>query len=110
MNEETTKPDAGRIWLFGGIKGLVRDGEILSDDLTKLKPEVVLITLSNEHILGLRDFLQRPYEIELSDYEIIYGVRLSMYGEVMTPPPVYIEALKYSDSTGIPIVPGCEPA
>ena len=105
MNEDASKPETGLIWLFGGIKGLVRDGEILSADLTKLNPEVVLITLSDEHILGLRDFLERPYEIELSDYEIIYGVRLSMYGEVMTPLPVYIEALKYCDSTGIPIVP-----
>ncbi|QRF75942.1 hypothetical protein Thermo_01451 [Thermoplasmatales archaeon] len=105
MSDYTTKPEIGQIWLFGGIKGLVKDGEVLAEDLRKLKPDVIIITLSDEHILGLRDFLLHPYEIELSDYEIIYGVRLSMYGEVMTPPPVYIEAVKYSDSFGIPIVP-----
>ena len=105
MSEDTITPEKDKIWLFGGIKGLLRDGEVLAEDLRKFTPDVMLITLSEEHIAGLRDFLEHPYEIQMSDYEIIYGVRLTMYGEVMTPPPVYIEAVKYSDSSGIPIIP-----
>ncbi|AAT43141.1 hypothetical protein [Picrophilus oshimae] len=41
----------------------------------------------------------------LSDYEILYGVNLSRYGEVMTPPPTYIEAVKYADENDIEIEP-----
>ncbi|WP_061950573.1 hypothetical protein [Acidiplasma cupricumulans] len=40
----------------------------------------------------------------LSDYEIIYGVNLSKYGEVMTPSPVYIEAARYSIDNNIELI------
>ncbi|MEM0155468.1 MAG: hypothetical protein QW597_02545 [Thermoplasmataceae archaeon] len=93
------------ITLFGGIKGLIRDGDALEKYLFEFKPEVILVSLSEEHIIGLKDFLENPYEVQLSDYEIIYGVRLSVYGEVMTPPPIYIETVKYATSNNVTLIP-----
>ena len=85
---------------FSGVKGLVSHGDELKELLEKESPEVVLITISQGEIEGLTAFIREPFEMNLSDYEIIYGVRLSKYGEVMTPPPIYVEAVKYLMDTG----------
>lgn len=91
------------IWFFGGIKGLVRDGNILKEELEKAQPKLILISISPEEVSGLREFLKDPFEMNLSDYEIMYGVHLSLYGEVMTPSPIYVETLQYADRNGIEI-------
>ncbi len=85
---------------FSGVKGLVSHGGELKELLEKEPPEVLLITISQGEIEGLTSFIREPFEMNLSDYEIIYGVRLSKYGEVMTPPPIYVEAVKYLMDTG----------
>ncbi|MEM0140259.1 MAG: hypothetical protein QXZ44_06595 [Ferroplasma sp.] len=84
------------VYVFGGIKGLVRDGNELKKELMETRPEIILITISPEQVEGMKDFIKDPFEIDMSDYEIIYGINLSQYGEVMTPSPVYIEATKYA--------------
>ncbi|MDS0257237.1 hypothetical protein ApAK_06065 [Thermoplasmatales archaeon AK] len=76
-----------------GIKGLVSHGS-----------ETEKFLRTAEQVSGLSEFIREPFEMNLSDYEIIYGVRLSKYGEVMTPPPMYIEAVKYADEKGIPVI------
>ncbi len=85
---------------YSGVKGLVSHGTQLKELLEKDSPDVVLITISPGEIEGLTTFIREPFEMNLSDYEIIYGVRLSLYGEVMTPPPIYVEAVKYLMDTG----------
>ncbi len=91
--------------LFAGIKGLIDDGNELRKDLLFFRPDIIYITLSREEIDGLRYFIKNPFEMTLSDYEILYGVNLSRYGEVMTPPPTYIEAVKYAEENDIEIEP-----
>jgi hypothetical protein len=86
--------------VFSGVKGLVSHGEQLKEILTSIKPEILLITISQGEIDGLSAFIREPFEMNLSDYEIIYGVRLTKYGEVMTPPPIYVESVKYLMDTG----------
>ena len=81
--------------VYSGVKGLVSHGEELKELLGKLSPEVLLITISQGEVEGLESFIREPFEMNLSDYEIIYGVRLTKYGEVMTPPPIYVESVKY---------------
>lgn len=98
------KSTGKKIWVFGGIKGLVRDGEDFKDFVNKIIPDVIFVSISEEEISGLRNFLKNPFEMNLSDYEIIYGAKLSVYGEVMTPSPVYVESLKYADENNIPIL------
>ena len=85
---------------YSGVKGLVSHGSKVKELLAGLSPDVLLITISQEEIDGLASFIREPFEMNLSDYEIIYGVRLSKYGEVMTPPPIYVEAVKYLMDTG----------
>lgn len=90
--------------LYSGVKGLVSHGDELRSYLDANKPEILLVSVSQEEIEGLREFLKAPFEMNLSDYEIIYGVRLSVYGEVMTPPPIYTECVIYASSTGSSVV------
>lgn len=85
------------IFLFGGIKGLIRDGDELRNLLIKTEPSTILIGISPEELKGLSEFLKDPFELTLSDYEMIYGVVLSSYGEVMTPSPIFTEALQYGE-------------
>ncbi len=92
------------ILIFGGIKGLVRDGNELRKELLYERPDIILITIAPEEVDGMKSFIKDPFEISLSDYEIIYGINLLKYGEVMTPPPIYIEATKYSMENDIPMI------
>jgi len=91
-------------YIFGGIKGLIRDGDELKRQLYFVKPEIMMITISPEEVNGIKYFIENPFEMTLSDYEIIYGVNLSKYGEVMTPSPVYIEAARYSIDNNIELI------
>ncbi|EQD77935.1 hypothetical protein B1A_02578, partial [mine drainage metagenome] len=38
------------------------------------------------------------------DYEAIYGTLLARFGEVMVPPPIFIESIRYSINRGIPAI------
>ncbi len=92
------------LYIYGGIKGLTRDGNDLGSHLNSIKPDIILITISPEEVNGIKYFIENPFEMSLSDYEIIYGVNLSKYGEVMTPSPIYIETAKYSNKNNIDII------
>ncbi len=97
--------DGKKIVLFGGIKGLIRDGDKLRNALIEDRPDIIYIVLTQEQIDGLKAFIKDPFEVSLSDYEISYGLHLSVYGEVMTPPPIYIEAIRYSEENEVKILP-----
>ena len=90
----------GKLVVYTGVKGLVSHGNDLKRFLEAEKPEILLVSISPEEVTGLAEFVKSPFEMNLSDYEVIYGVRLSKYGEVMTPPPIYIEAITYTAKNG----------
>ena len=92
------------IYLFGGIKGLIRDGDDLRNLLIRVEPSTILIGISPEELRGLSEFLKDPFELSLSDYEMIYGIVLSSYGEVMTPAPIFTEALLYGEKHNIRMI------
>lgn len=100
VNDRTKK----QLELFSGVKGLVSHGEQLKSYLLDKKPELLLVSISTEEVAGLAEFIKSPFEMNLSDYEIIYGIRLSKYGEVMTPPPIYTETIIYASKTGAEVV------
>lgn len=102
--EESFKIGDSEVTLFGGIKGLISEGEELRKTLLSIRPEAILITISDEQIDGLSKFMKDPFEMIMSDYEIIYGAHLSIYGEVMTPPPIYTECVKYSEENEIRLI------
>ncbi|GGM67479.1 hypothetical protein GCM10007108_01930 [Thermogymnomonas acidicola] len=94
----------GNTVILGAIKGLVSDGNEVRDALRDFRPETVAATISPEEAEGLLKFLDSPFEVSISDYETIYGVNLSRFGEVMVPPPMFIEAARYCKENGVPLV------
>ncbi len=104
MTEVISFGNGKKAYIFCGIKGLVRDGERLREELERIGPDRIYVSISPEEIRGLEQFLREPFEMTLSDYEIMYGVGLSRYGEVMTPPPIYIEAMQYAGRKNVPII------
>ncbi len=103
MIEEYNLPRGNKVILFGGIKGLIRDGDELRNLLLREEPGEILIGISPEELKGLQEFVKEPFEMGLSEYETMYGVLLSIYGGVMTPPPIYTEAVIYAGDRNIPI-------
>lgn len=97
-------PGGRKLHLFCGIKGLIRDGDKLRDELLRIKPGKIYISISPEEIEGLKKFLEAPFQINMSDYEVLYGVALSRHGEVMTPPPIFIEPVVYANKFSVPVV------
>lgn len=105
MLAELVEPGNNRqLHLFSGVKGLVSHGDALKACLDKASPGLLLMSISPGEVDGLRSFIDSPFEMNLSDYEVIYGIRLSKYGEVMTPPPIYTEAIMYSTRTGASVM------
>jgi hypothetical protein len=96
MIDEIRLPNGSEILVFGGVKGLISEGERLEKELQAFRPELILVSIPEESIEALEKFMDDPYEITLSDYELIYGTVLSEYGEVMVPPPIYMEPIKYA--------------
>lgn len=94
--------DGKEVLVIGGVKGLISDGNELKDKLYEFIPQVMLIGISPGEVEGLTKFIEDPFELDLNDYEIIYGTLLSRFGEVMVPPPIYIESIRYSVSREIP--------
>ena len=87
-----------------GIKGLVSEGEKLKDLMMSFEPGKILIGISPEEATGLMEFVKDPFEIQMSDFELIYGTILLKFGEVETPPPIFTQAVLYAQSKSIPLV------
>ena len=105
MYREFRNPENHRnIRVYSGVKGLISHGDDLKSVLNTMNPEIILVTIAPSEVEGLREFLKDPFEMNLSDYEIIYGIRLRKYGEVMTPPPIYIEVINYSEKSGSRVI------
>ncbi len=103
MIDQIREPNGSEILVFGGIKGLISEGTQLQEELQNFRPDLILVSIPEESITALEKFMEEPYEITLSDYELIYGTVLSEYGEVMVPPPIYMEPIKYARHFGIEI-------
>ncbi len=86
-----------KLFLIGGVRGLVSEGEELTKILGDLNPDILAVSMSPEETEGLKYFLKEPFKVGLSDYDIIYGSKLSRFGEVMVPPPIFINAVKYAE-------------
>lgn len=102
--EESFSFNESTVTIFGGIKGLITEGEELRKSLLAVRPDAILVTISPEQVEGLSRFMKEPFEMILSDYEIIYGAHLSIYGDVMTPPPIYTESIKYSEENDVRLI------
>ncbi len=92
------------IILIGAVRGLVSEGRVIEERLNSISPDVIGLSISPEELRGLQYFLKEPFKVGLSDYDIIYGYKLAKYGEVMVPPPIFVNALQYAENHGIETV------
>ncbi len=95
--------NGSRIYVLPVIKGLVSEGKKVRETITELRPDAVGVSISKEELEGLRSY--NGEEIELSDLEEAYKAGLEEFGEVLLPPPCYIEAVKVTEELGIPLIP-----
>ncbi|HIH00975.1 TPA: hypothetical protein HA259_02670 [Thermoplasmata archaeon] len=86
------------------IRGLTSEIATVQSAFSKVKPDAVAVSLSEEDVAGLRN-LPKDYEPELSRYDEIYVSGLARYGEVAAPPPCYVATVEIADSEGTPIIP-----
>ncbi|MGC8655117.1 MAG: hypothetical protein ACP5TG_01260 [Thermoplasmata archaeon] len=87
--------------IVGIVKGLKNYGEIVEEEIKKGNFKQILISITDEEVEGLRDFLKHPYEIEMDDIEIIYEYHMRNFGETSIPPEAFIKAIEYADNNNL---------
>ncbi|MHB1441000.1 MAG: hypothetical protein ACYCSO_09400 [Cuniculiplasma sp.] len=97
------KKDHKTMLIAIGIKGLVSEGELLREKMQLFKPDIILMGISPEEVEGMKNFIDDPFEIDMSDYELIYGTILSKFGEVEIPPPIFTQPIIYAKEHDIPV-------
>ncbi len=93
------------VLFFGTVKGLVSERKILRNIAEEFKPELILLGISPEEMVGLKNYLKKPFNIEPDDYEVIYAKKLENFGEVGLPVPTYLEAFLISKEMNIDMLP-----
>ncbi len=91
------------ITVLGIVKALKSYGDIVENEILNDNYECVLISVTDEEINGLRDFIKAPFEISLDDLEIMYENLMRNFGETSVPPEAYVRAVKLADEKNIPI-------
>ncbi|MGC8497561.1 MAG: hypothetical protein ACP5NL_06165 [Thermoplasmata archaeon] len=93
------------VTIIGTVRGLVSEAEAIADLLeSQEKPELILIGISPEELEGLSKYLKEPFEMDLSDYELLYGLKLKEFGKVRMPIPSYVTIIEFSKSKNVDLV------
>jgi hypothetical protein len=87
--------------IVGIVKGLKKYGEIVEEEIINGNFKQILVSITEEEVDGLRDFLKHPYEIEMDDIEIIYEYHMRNFGETSIPPEAFIKAIEYADNNNL---------
>jgi len=93
-----------RILLLGITKGLKDSGSLVEQFLNREHFDIILLSITDEEVHGLRDFMKHPIEMEMDDLEIIYEYHIQKFGETSIPPEAYISAIKVADQKGVEVV------
>jgi len=87
--------------IVGIVKGLKKYGEIVEEEIINGNFKQILVSITEEEVDGLRDFLKHPYEIEMDDIEIIYEYHMRNFGETSIPPEAFIKAIECADNNNL---------
>jgi len=87
--------------IVGIVKGLKKYGEIVEEEIINGNFKQILVSITEEEVGGLRDFLKHPYEIEMDDIEIIYEYHMRNFGETSIPPEAFIKAIECADNNNL---------
>ncbi|MGC8663442.1 MAG: hypothetical protein ACP5SF_02855 [Thermoplasmata archaeon] len=89
---------------YGTVRGLASEEIDINSLLNEEKYDLIMLGISPEDLEGLKIYIQKPFEVDLSDYEIIYGLKLQRYGKVKMPVPSFSKALKLANEKNIKII------
>ena len=91
--------------IVGTVRGLVSESELITNFLKNQKKlDVIFIGISPEELEGMIKYLEQPFETDLSDYELLYGLKLKEFGKVKMPIPSYVTVIEYSRSKNIGLI------
>ncbi len=92
-----------RILLLGINKALKDSGMLVEQVLTAGDFDSILLSVTEEEIQGLREYIKTPVEVEMDDVEIIYEYFMQKFGETSIPPEAYVSAIKIADQKGLEV-------
>ncbi|MDP8011239.1 MAG: hypothetical protein ACP5LA_02355 [Thermoplasmata archaeon] len=90
--------------IYGTVRGLFSESEDIKKIFDENKFDLVMLGISPEDLEGLKVYIEKPFEVDLSDYEIIYGLKLQNFGKVKMPIPSFTSAIKIAQENGINIL------
>ncbi|MCL4447091.1 MAG: hypothetical protein M1556_00900 [Candidatus Thermoplasmatota archaeon] len=89
-----------KILLLGINKALKDSGKLVEQVLNSGNFDIILLSVTDEEVQGLREYIKSPVEVEMDDVEIIYEYFMKQFGETSIPPEAYISAVKVADKNG----------
>lgn len=89
--------------IYGTVRGLLSEKNEIEEIFKNNNFDLVMLGISPEDLNGLSIYIEKPFEAELSDYEIIYGLKLQNFGKVKMPVPSFTTALKIALDKGIEV-------
>jgi hypothetical protein len=93
-----------RILLLSINKALKDSGKLVERVFSDGGFDIVLLSVTEEEIQGLREYIKNPIEVEMDDVEIIYEYFMRKFGDTSIPPEAYISAIEIADKKGISVV------
>jgi hypothetical protein len=92
-----------RILLLGINKALKDSGKLVEQVLNTGGFDLILLSVTEEEVDGLRQYMKSPVEVEMDDVEIIYEYYMKNFGETSIPPEAYITAIRIADQNKLEI-------
>ncbi len=95
------------VLLAGAVRGLVSEGERISQLVSTSSPEVVGLSISKEALIAMEEYVNAGKDDARLDNleEAVYVRELSKFGELKKPPPCFVEAWKTAIENNIVVKP-----
>ncbi|MGC8562377.1 MAG: hypothetical protein ACP5NO_04175 [Thermoplasmata archaeon] len=89
--------------MLGINKALKDSGKLVEQVIETGNFETVMLSITDEEVQGLREYIKNPVEVEMDDLEIIYEYFMKNFGETSIPPEAYISAIREADKRGLEV-------
>jgi hypothetical protein len=108
---ETAIGEAGRVSLFGVVRGLTSEVPPLLQALDAHLPASVGLSLAPQELTGITEYFVGAHSeplVPLGDSEVAEAVGLAHFGEVRVPHPAFRAALEWGSARSVPVT-GIDP-
>ncbi|MEM0134952.1 MAG: hypothetical protein QXU18_06970 [Thermoplasmatales archaeon] len=92
-----------KIVLLGINKALKDSGKLVEQVINEGDFDTIMLSITEEEVQGLREYIKNPVKVEMDDVEIIYEYYMKKFGETSIPPEAYISAIKTADKKGLDV-------